>query len=204
MMRIYSAIFDLIWRAWNMFFALFSPCKCLEHPIIFIIFTSIFLIRRWDVIAHDPRLDGSLKLVLLCFCLWLLTRVPFVNCLWWSYDQLILVIVRPGSSVTLSGAHQPLIHFFITFKYTLVIGSTIVSAQSTFLSNHKIDLGHDWSVPSRVLSSWGWRFRLELRLPINCNSSCSWSLSAYTRNYIARLCRLFKFNLNCSLLFRNW
>jgi hypothetical protein len=110
MMRIYSAIFDLIWRAWNMFFALFSPCKCLEHPIIFIIFTSIFLIRRWDVIAHDPRLDGSLKLVLLCFCLWLLTRVPFVNCLWWSYDQLILVIVRPGSSVTLSGAHQPLIH----------------------------------------------------------------------------------------------
>ena len=204
MMRIYSAIFNLI-GTWDRFltFSFFSSCKRLEHPIVFIIFTSVFLIWRRNIVSYNSRLDRPFEFVLFSFSLRLLTRISLMYSLRRSYDLFTLIIVWPCSCVTLSRTHQPFIYFFITLKYTFIIWSTIVRSQSTFLSNYKIYFCHNWSVPARIFSRWRWWLWLKLRLPINCDSSCSRALSANPWNNISCLSSLFKFNLNCSLLFRN-
>lgn len=151
MMRIYSAIFNLI-RTRDRFLSLslFTSCKSLEHPIVFIIFTSVFFIWRGDVIGYYPRLDRSFKFVLFRFSLRLLAWVSLMDCLWWSYHLFALVIVWPCSGIAFSWPHQPFVNFFIALKNALIIRSTIVCAQSTFLSNNKIYLCNNWSVSTWV------------------------------------------------------
>ena len=109
------------------------PSEGLEHPIV-IVFTAILFIAR----AH--RLYRSLKLILFSF-------LDFSE-----GSCLRLVVVRPRRGVALSRAHQPLIYFLVSFKYALIIWSSIIRPQGSFLSNHEIYLCHNRAVPSRVFS----------------------------------------------------
>ncbi len=203
MMWIYSAIFDLT-RARHRFRSLsfLCPCERLEHPIVFVILTAIFLIWRGDVVGHYAWLHWSLKFVLFRLGLRLLTRVSFVHSLWRSDNLFALVIVRTCCRIAFPRPHQPFINFFIAFKYAFIVRSTIICAQSSFLSNNKIYLCDNRPIPSWVFSSRRRRLGLELRLSIHCYSS-SRALSPDPWNHIGTLGSLFKFNLNCSLLFRN-
>jgi hypothetical protein len=155
MMRINSTIFNLI-RTRDRFLtlSLFTPRKSLEHPIVFVIFTSVLFIWWWDIISYNARLYRPFQLVLFRFGLRLLAWITLMYCLRGSNHLLTLVIVWSCCGIAFSGSHQPLIYFFIAFENAFIIWSSIIRPQSTFLSNYKIDLCNNWSISTRVFPCW--------------------------------------------------
>lgn len=124
-------------------FILFRTSERLEHPI-FIIFASVLLI------AGKSGLNRPLKLDLFHLSL---AWDPFL-----SHPRrscLVLVIVRAGRGIALTGPHQPFIDFFISLEDALILGAPIVRTQSPLLGDYEINLGNYWTIAARVLSGGG-------------------------------------------------